>query len=139
MSDRQVILERIASATVLILATLNESSSFISSAIAISPTSGGSGPSLTTNPTTITTALATNTAGQSSSGISESDKISLGVGIGIGFPSFVVAFLSAWLVFRSVKRRKNLVRKREVADEGEATTMSTSSSARVEVDGTRMG
>ncbi|KIM81441.1 hypothetical protein PILCRDRAFT_501854 [Piloderma croceum F 1598] len=87
------------------------------------------------------TAPATNTAGQSGGGISESDKISLGVGIGIGFPSFVVALLSAWLVLRSVKRRKNPVRKREVAevaDEGDVTTLSTSSSARVEVDGTRM-
>ena len=88
----------------MILATLNQSSSFISSAIAVSSTLGTLGP--ITTPTSTPTAPATvTTASQNGGGMSQSDKISLGVGIGIGFPSFIVALLSAWFAFRSIRRR----------------------------------
>ena len=66
--------------------------------------------------------------------MSQSDKISLGVGIGIGFPSFIVALLTAWLAFRSIRRRRrNLTRKG--TNEGESTSMSTVSSGRGEENG----
>ena len=86
-------LETQSSATVLILTPLNESS-IISSAIAITSTSGTSSP------------IATATTGHSRGGMSQSNDINLGVGIGLGFPSFIVALLSAWLAFRSYRRKR---------------------------------
>jgi len=128
-----VILEPLASATVLILAMLNESSSLSSSATAIS-SSGRSGPSVVVTTTPSATATA-NAADQTGGNLSETNKISLGVGIGIGIPSFLVAVLSAWIVFRYRRRRKKQKREPEqtpVADGGEVTTASTNSSERVE-------
>ena len=116
----------------MILAALNQSSALSSAVVASS--SGRSGPAVTTSPTP-TVPAAANTTG---SGITESDKISLGIGIGIGFPSFVAAFFSAWIVYRSIQRRRGLARRRQeaetVAVEREASSVSTNSSDRAEVN-----
>lgn len=127
-------LETKINATVLILARLNESS-LISSAIAITSTSGTSRPIATTTPT-LTAPVTANTLGQSGGGMSQSDEISLGVGIGLGFPSFIVALLSAWLAFRTIQRkRKNLTRQGK--NDVESISTSTIGSGREEENGSR--
>jgi hypothetical protein len=68
--------------------------------------------------------------------MTEGNKISLGVGIGIGLPSFLVALISAWLMYRYKKRRQGPsskpVKAEQVADNGELTSVSTHSSDGVE-------
>jgi len=129
-----VILEPIASATVLILTTLNQSSTLNSSTAATS-SSGASSPIVTGTPTATVTSTG-NAAVQTGGGMTEGNKISLGVGIGIGLPSFLVALISAWLMYRHKKRRQGPpskpVKAEQVADNGELTSVSTHSSDGVE-------